>query len=162
MRPVCLRSLVYNLLVRPSVTRKYHPKVLEFFHRLQCSSYSVPWLGFLERRNTSVFLVLVFIPTWSHAAENLSSACCWRPFFRRCKQHQIIRKRQTVNLAACKSDTLFDVVVTVDAIHIHCFYIHYEYYTMNKSGNSTHLCRSPARMVKCCCDSNSADDVLLR
>ena len=28
--------------------------------------------------NTSVFLVLIFIVTWSHAAEILSSAC-WRP-----------------------------------------------------------------------------------
>ena len=35
-------------------------------------------LGFLERRSTSVFLLLIFIPAWSHAAENRSSAC-WRP-----------------------------------------------------------------------------------
>ena len=39
---------------------------------------SVHWLGFLKRHNTSVFLVLIFIPTWSHATESRSSAC-WRP-----------------------------------------------------------------------------------
>jgi len=31
--------------------------------------------GFLESRNTSVCLVLIFIPARSHAAENRPSAC---------------------------------------------------------------------------------------
>ena len=35
------------------------------------------WLGFLERYNTSVFLVLIIIPTWPHAPENHSSVC-WK------------------------------------------------------------------------------------
>ena len=39
-------------------------------------------LGFVERHSTSVFLVLIFIPARSHAAESRSSAC-WR-LLRRC------------------------------------------------------------------------------
>ena len=68
-----------NLLAPPSVTRKYHPKVLELLHLLQCiAAHSVHCLEFLERHNISVFLVLTFIPTRSHAADNRSNSC-WRP-----------------------------------------------------------------------------------
>jgi len=44
--------------------------VLSLTCRIHC-------LGFVERHNTSVCLVLIFIPAWSHAAENRASAC-WR------------------------------------------------------------------------------------
>jgi len=38
----------------------------------------VHWLGFLERHNTSVALVLIFLSAYSHA-ENKRSRACWRP-----------------------------------------------------------------------------------
>ena len=43
---------------------------------LTCSTH---WLGFMERHNTSVFLVLIFILIWSHSAENRLSVR-WRPY----------------------------------------------------------------------------------
>jgi len=64
-----------NLLVNPSVTRKYHPKALERFYLLQSAdACSAHWLGFLERHKSSAFLVLIFIPAKSHVFENRSRA----------------------------------------------------------------------------------------
>jgi len=41
-------------------------------------SCSINCLGFVERHNTLVFLVLIFILAWSHTAENWLTAC-WGP-----------------------------------------------------------------------------------
>jgi len=38
--------------------------------------------------------------------------------FRGCKQHQIVRKKQTVDPATSNSDALIDLTVTVYPIHI--------------------------------------------
>jgi len=60
--------------------------------------------------------VLIFTPAWSHAAADRSSEW-WRPCWR-CKHYQIVRKKQTVNLAASNSDTIVDSAVTAYRIHI--------------------------------------------
>ena len=109
-----------NLLVPPPVTCGYHPKALQLLDLLHVLLFtcSVHWLGFLEtleRHNSSVVLVLNFIPAWSHAAGNWSSAC-WRP----CSEDASItnRKKQTVDPATPNSDTLADSAETVYPIHI--------------------------------------------
>ena len=65
-----------NLFVLPSITRgrEYHPKVLELLQLLQCNATHLQKTlpEFLGRHNTSVFLVLIFVLAWSHAAENQS------------------------------------------------------------------------------------------
>jgi len=73
---------------------------------------SIQCLGRLERHNTSIFLVLIFVPAWSHAAENRSNACwrlCWEE---PCMQYQFIRKKQRVHPAVSNSGTLVDASVT--------------------------------------------------
>jgi len=78
---------------------------------LQCISAhlqnTLPWR--LETQNTSIFLVLIFVPAWSHAVENRSKACgrpCWDdPRM----QHQFVRKKQTVYPAVSNSDTHVDM-----------------------------------------------------
>jgi len=63
--------------------------------------------------------MLCFIPTWSHATENRSSACwglgCWR---RGCKQLQIPCKRQTINLPASSNNTAVDSAVIFYPVYI--------------------------------------------
>ena len=85
-----------NHLVPPSTTREYHPEALELLdswvpprgtwrHSICCRVLPLTCnvhclFGLLERHNTSVFFVLIFIPTWTHAAENENrSSACWRP-----------------------------------------------------------------------------------
>jgi len=64
------------------------------------------------------FIVLIFVPAWSHAAENWSNACwrsCWEdPLM----QYQFVRKKQTVHPGVSNSDTLVDASVSVYPIHI--------------------------------------------
>jgi len=75
-------------------------------------------LGRLARHNTSIFLVLIFVPAWSHAAENRSNAC-WSPCWEDPRmQYQFFRKTQTVHPAFLNSDTLVDASVTVYPIHV--------------------------------------------
>ena len=62
----CLRSLVYT-------TTRY----LNFSTYCSVMPLSVHCLGFVERHNTSVFLVLIFNPARSHVPNNRSSAC-WK------------------------------------------------------------------------------------
>jgi len=67
----CFANPCINLLVRPSVTREYHPKLFELLD-LRCSvlplTCTIHCLGFMERYHTSVLLLLIFILAWSHAA----------------------------------------------------------------------------------------------
>ena len=75
-------------------------------------------LGRLKRHNTSIFLELIFVPSWSHAAENQSNAS-WRPCFEDQRvQYQFVRKKQTVHPAVPSSNTLLEASVTVNPIHI--------------------------------------------
>jgi len=69
----CFQSLFLSTKYSHTVVER----VLFCDHRLPLSC-SIHCLGFLERHNTSIFLVLIFIPARLHAAENRSSAC-WRP-----------------------------------------------------------------------------------
>jgi len=63
-------------------------------------------LGRLERHNTSIFSVVIFVPAWWHAAEYRSNAC-WRPLSEDPRmQCQFVRKKQTVHLAVRNCDTL--------------------------------------------------------
>jgi len=76
---VCLTNPCINLLVPSSVTREYHPNILELLSALSLICYAhMLQFGFLERHNTSIFLVIILFPAWSQATENRSSAC-WRP-----------------------------------------------------------------------------------
>ena len=70
-------------------------------------------LGRLNRHNASIFLVLIFVPVWSHAAENRSNVC-WKPCWEDSHiQYQFFRKKQTVHPAVPNSYTLVDASVTV-------------------------------------------------
>ena len=105
---VCFTNPCINLFVLTSVTCEYHSKVLEHLHLLQCFSAhlqeTLPWASSQEilpwaRHNTSIFLVLFFVPVWSHASENRSNAC-WRPCWEDPRmQHHFVRKTQTVHPA---------------------------------------------------------------
>ena len=79
---VCLRNPSINLFVSISATREYHRKVLRYLNFTCCRvlplTCRIHCFGRLERHNTSVFLGLIFVPAWMHAAENRSSAF-WRP-----------------------------------------------------------------------------------
>jgi len=61
--------------------------------------------------------VLIFISAYSHA-EKQTITCMLKTLFRRCKQHQIVHKKQTVDPAAYNSDTFVDTAVTVYPIHV--------------------------------------------
>ena len=75
---------------------------------------TLPW----ARHNTSIFLVLILVPSSSHAAENRSNAC-WRPCCEDPRmQHQFARAEQTVHPAVSNGETFVDASVTVYPIHI--------------------------------------------
>jgi len=88
-----------NLIAPPSVIRKYHYYALEFLHLLQCIPLTcgIHCLWFVERYNTSVVLVLIFILAWSHTAENWSSAC-WRPCWEDASNTKSSEKLSGLNL----------------------------------------------------------------
>jgi len=117
---VCFINPCISLLIPSSVTREYHPEVLEFLHlpHLLPLTCGIHCLGFLERQNISVLYVLIFIPAWSHAAQNRSSTC-WRPYWEDVQQYQIVCKKQAIDLAASNSDALVDSTVTVYPMHIY-------------------------------------------
>jgi len=99
-----------NAFVLTSVTREYHPKVLERLHLLQCIFAHVQntllWTSW-ETQYLN-FLVLIFVPVWSHAAENRPNAC-WRPCWEDPHmQYQFVRKKQMIHPAVPSSDTLVD------------------------------------------------------
>jgi len=74
-----LRLLQQSVYQSPcSVTREYHHNVFELLDLLHCILRLLTPCTALERRNTSVFPVLIFLPVWPHAAENQQSAC-WKP-----------------------------------------------------------------------------------
>jgi len=63
-------------------------------------------LARLVRHNTSIFLVLIFVPAWLYAAENRSNAC-WKPWWENpCIQYQFVRKKQMVHPPVPNSDCL--------------------------------------------------------
>jgi len=64
-----------------------------------------------------------------------------KTLFRECKQHQIVRKKQTFKSCSSSSDTLFDSTVTVYPIHI-------DY--MKRSGDRTQSCRSQTPTANDC------------
>ena len=109
-----------NPFVPTSVTREYCSKALERLHLLQCISAhlqnTLPWASW-ETKYLN-FLVLMFVPAWSHAAENRSNACwrhCWEdPRM----QYQFVRKKQIICPSVPNSDTLVDASMTGYSIHI--------------------------------------------
>jgi len=117
---VCFNNPCINLFVPTSATREYHPKVVERLHLVQCISAhlqnTLPWASW-ETQYLN-FLVLIFVPAWSHAFENSSNAV-WRPCWEDPHmQYQSVRKKQTVHPAVPNSDTLVNASVTVYPIHI--------------------------------------------
>jgi len=100
-----------SLIAPPSVTCKYHHYVLTFLHLLlQCIplTCSIRCLWFVERHNTSIVLVLIFILAWSHAAESWSSAC-WRPCW---------EDASSTKSSAKTKRLILDSAVTVYPIHV--------------------------------------------
>ena len=114
---LCFTNTWINLLVLPSLINTIptcmNVAVCYSVLPLTCSIHC---LGFLGRHNISTFLVLVFIPAWSHAAENRSSTC-WGPCWEDVNSTKSSEKI-TVDLAACNSDTFDESTVTVYPIHI--------------------------------------------
>ena len=110
---VCFTNPCINPFVPTSVTREYYLKKLRRLNPLQIISAhlqtTLPWASW----ETSIFLVLIFVPAWSPAAENRSNAS-WRPCWEDPRvQYQFIRKKQTVHPAVPNSDTLVDASVAV-------------------------------------------------
>jgi len=101
-----------NPFVPTFVSHEHHPKVLERLHLLQCISAHLQNTA-LGRHNTSIFLELIFVRFWSHAAENRSNAS-WRPCWKDQRmQYQFVRKKQKVHPEVPSSNTLVEVSVTV-------------------------------------------------
>ena len=67
-----------DLLLPPSVTREYYLNVLELLQMLSVSAHlqhTLPYIYGETYSNISVILLLIFIPAWQYAAENISSEC---------------------------------------------------------------------------------------
>ena len=92
---------------------------------LTCSEH---WLGFLERHNTSVCLVLIFIPAWSDITEN-RSATCWGP----CSEDA----RSTKSSAKSKRLILKLSTVTFSSTRL---WLSIPFTSMKRSSDSTHSC----------------------
>jgi len=71
---------VFALIIRASIFLFHLPSLVNstLRHLNFSTCCSVHWLKLLERYNTLVFLVLIFIQALSHAAANQSNGC-WRP-----------------------------------------------------------------------------------
>ena len=87
-----------------------------------CSVYPltcrIHCLGRLERHDTSIFLVLIFDPTWSYASENRSNAS-WSPCWEgpRMQYQFVVCQKQTFHPGVPSSDTLVDASVIVYQFH---------------------------------------------
>jgi len=117
---VCFINPCINSFVPTSVTRDYHPKVLERLQLLQCISAhlqnTLPWVSW-ETQYLNLFSD-DFRSCLVARSRNRSNAC-WRPCFEDPRiQYQFVRKKTTVHLAVPKSDTLVDTSVTAYSIHI--------------------------------------------
>jgi len=92
-------------------------------------------LGFVERRAQYLgFLVLIFIPAWSHAAENGPNSR-WRPI----QNMQAVPNRpqkQTVDHAASNSNTFVFSAVTVHPIHVNYEEEQWEHIPTSESHNN--------------------------
>jgi len=92
---VCFTNPCINPFVPTLITREYHHKVLERLRLLQCIPLTCRkhYFGRLKIHNTSIFLGLIFVPSWLHAAESRSDAC-WRPCCEDPRtQYQFVRKK---------------------------------------------------------------------
>ena len=77
---VCITNQCINLLVLPSFTCEYHPKVFELFRPASLYCHLQLALAWVSGETQHLGLSSAnCIPAWSHAAENRSSAC-WRRF----------------------------------------------------------------------------------
>ena len=88
------------------------------FSGCTCIPELQPPTPLLERHSTSIFLVLIFIPAWPHAAANRSSACTAGPV-------EVMltvpnRPHKTNGFPAAPNNDIFvNTAVTVYAIHTH-------------------------------------------
>jgi len=123
------------------------PKVLELLHLpLTCS---IRFLELLERHNTWVFSLLIFIPALWNTAEKRSSAC-WRL----CWEDPHSAK------SSAKSKRLFLQLPAVTPSSAQLWLsIQFMYYNtrLKRSGDRTHPCRSLTPTVNACDLINSAD-----
>jgi len=107
---VCFFNTCINLLAPSSVTRKYHPKVLELLDLLQLSAASLQrTLAWVSGEKQYLGLFGVIFPSRLIARSWKSIKCMSKTLLRKCKQDQILRKKQTIDSAASNSDTLVGV-----------------------------------------------------
>jgi len=118
-----LRLLYQSVYQSPrshSVARNINttPRYLNFFN---CCSVllltcSIHCLGFLERLNTPVFLVLIFIPGPSHAAKN-----CWSVYGRPCwKDASSTKSSAKIKRLILQLPTATRSAITVYSMHVEC------------------------------------------
>ena len=93
----------------------HHPRCLNFSKCYSVFPHTcrIHCLGRIERNNTYVLLVLIFIPAWSHAAEN----ACLRPCCEDVSGTKLSAKVKG-SLAVSNSDILVDSSVTVYPMYI--------------------------------------------
>jgi len=117
---VCFTDPCISLYFPTSITREYHPKLLERLHLLECISAhlqnTLPWASW-ETQYLNLFSA-DFSSCLVARSRNQSNAC-WRPCWEDPRmQYQFVREKQTVHPAAPNSDTLVDPSLTVYPMHI--------------------------------------------
>jgi len=115
---VTFRNPCNHLFSPTSVTREYNRNVLRYLNFTSCSIFPLTCriysFGRFERRYTFVFLGMVSVLAWMHAAQNKRIL---KALVRNCKQYQIVRKKQRVSSAVPNSDTLLHSAVIVHTNH---------------------------------------------
>jgi len=132
---VCFGNPCTNLLVSSFVTREYHPKVVEFLHLLHCRILTPYTDSAFWRDNGDFHSYLV-------ARSRKRIKCMLETLLRRCKQYQIVLKKQTVDRATSNSDISFTWLLLPIQLM----------WTMERSGDSTHLWlgQQPAEIFEGC------------
>ena len=112
---VCFTNLCINLLVPLSVTHVYCTKVLELLHLLLIRSMHPAWVSG-EMYSNTFWLVLIFILTWSHAAENRSSVWVEHTVKEDASSNILSAKSRQLSCSS-NSDNFVNLTVTVYSIH---------------------------------------------
>ena len=125
---VSFRNPCNHLFFPTSVTREYHRNVLRYLNFTCCSIFPLTCriysFGRFERRYTFVFLGMVSVLAWMHAAQNKRIL---KALVKICKQYQIFRKKQRVSSAVPNSDTLLYSAVIAYANHRFTFYANHRF-----------------------------------
>jgi len=109
------------------------------FSGCTCIPELQPPTPLLERHSTPIFLVLIFIPAWPHAAANRSSACTAGP----------VEVMLTVPNRPHKKTVFLRLPTAITSLTLLSLFIPF-IHTMGRSGDNTHPCRSPALTLNFC------------